>query len=334
MEYRTLGRSGVKVAPLALGTMNFGQLTAEDEAARILHVAVDAGINLVDTANSYNDGESERIIGRAFHNGLPRDKVFLATKVFFPVGDGPNDAGGSRFHILRACEDSLRRLQTDVIDLYQLHRPSFDIPIDETLFALNDLVRQGKVRYIGCSTFPGWKTVEAILTSEKYNLARFITEQPPYNLLDRRIENELVPLAQAYGLGLLPWSPLAMGMLAGRYPADGSFPGDSRAAQIGGIYAERINPAAAAAGHRLVALAQERGLQAAQMALAWVKDQPGVTAPIYGPRTLVQMQSALPVLEMRLSDADRQALDEINPPGNAVADFFNSSRWMKPIKLN
>jgi aryl-alcohol dehydrogenase-like predicted oxidoreductase len=333
MEYRTLGRSGVKVAPLALGTMNFGNLTAEDEAVRILHTAVDNGINLVDTADSYNNGESERIIGRAFSQGLPRQKVVLATKVFFPVGDGPNDEGASRLHILQACEDSLQRLQTDVIDLYQMHRPSFTIPIDESLSALTDLVRQGKVRYIGCSTFPGWKVVEALLTSEIKGYARFITEQPPYNLLDRRIENELVPLAQAYGLGILPWSPLAMGMLAGRYPVDGSFPADSRAAQIGGIYADRINRKAAEAGIRMAALAQERGLEPSHMALAWVKDQPGVTAPIYGPRTLAQMENALPVLEMHLNEADRAALDEINPPGNAVADFFNTSRWTKPLNL-
>jgi aryl-alcohol dehydrogenase-like predicted oxidoreductase len=257
----------------------------------------------------------------------------LATKFFLPVGDGPNDQGGSRLHIQQACEDSLRRLQTDVIDLYQMHRPSFDIPIEETLGALDDLVRQGKVRYIGCSTFPAWKVMEALLTSERRGYARFITEQPPYNLLDRRIENELVPLAQTFGLGLLPWSPLAMGMLAGRYPADGSYPSDSRAAQIGGIYADRVSRSGAEAGARLVVLAQERGLQPSQMALAWVKDQPGVTAPIYGPRTLAQMESALPVLEMHLNEADRAALDIINPPGNAVADFFNTSRWTKPLRL-
>jgi len=333
MEYRIIGRSGVKVAPLALGTMNFGNLTAEDEAIRILHAAVNAGINLIDTANGYNKGESERIIGKAFSQGLPRQKVFLATKFFMAVGDGPNDQGGSRLHIQQACEDSLRRLQTDVIDLYQMHRPSFEIPIEESLGALDDLVRQGKVRYIGSSTFPGWKVMEALLTSERKGYPCFITEQPPYNLLDRRIENELVPLALAYGLGLLPWSPLAQGLLAGRYPADGSYPSDSRAAQVGGIYAERVSRKGAEAGARLVALAQERSLQASQMALAWVKDQPGVTAPIYGPRTLVQMESALPVLEMHLNNEDRAALDEINPPGNAVADFFNTSRWMKPLKL-
>jgi len=333
MEYRRLGRSGVRVAPLALGTLNFGNATSEEEAGKIMHIAIGHGINLFDTSNSYNQGESERIIGRAFQHGLPRQKVFLATKFFLPVGDGPNEQDASRLHILQACEDSLRRLQTDAIDLYQMHRPSFDIPLEETLSALTDLVRQGKVRYIGCSTFPGWKLVEALLTSELKGFAGFISEQPPYNLLDRRIENEIIPLAKAYDLAILPWSPLAMGLLAGRYPLEGGYPPDSRAVRIGGIYAERINLNGIEAGACLAAYAQQRGLPPAHLALAWVKDQPGVTAPIYGPRSTAQMEEIIPVLDMHLTDADRAALDEINPPGNAVADFFNTSLWMKPLRI-
>jgi len=331
MEYRLLGRTGVRVAPLALGTLNFGMPTTAEESIRILHIAVDHGINIVDTANTYNDGESERIIGAAFRQGLSRRKVFLATKFFNPVGDGPNEQGASRLHVMQACEDSLRRLQTDVIDLYQMHRPSFEVPIDETLSALTDLVRQGKVRYIGCSTFPAWKVAEALLTSEFKGYARFVTEQPPYNLLDRRIENELVPLASAFGLGLLPWSPLAQGVLAGRYPEDGSLPPESRAAVRGGIYRDRLNRRGVEIGARVVELAREHGLSAAQLALLWVKDQPGVTAPIYGPRTPAQLEESLPVLEMNLAEDLRLSLDELNPPGNAVADFHNTSRWMKPL---
>ena len=239
VDYRLLGRSGIRVSPLCLGTMNFGGPTPEDEAIRIIHAALDRGINFMDTANMYNDGESERVVGKALKQGNRRDQVILATKCFWPVGDGPNDRGLSRYHILRACEDSLRRLQTDHIDLYQMHRPDFDVPIDETLSALTDLVRQGKVCYIGCSTYPAWKVMEALMVSERKGYARYTTEQPPYNLLDRRIENELVPLALEYNLGLLPWSPLAMGILAGRYPLDGSLPEGSRAARRGGVFVER-----------------------------------------------------------------------------------------------
>ncbi len=333
MEYRLLGRSGVKVAPVALGTMNFGSVTSEEEAIRILHTAVDYGINLVDTANVYTNGESECIIGRAFAAGLPRHKVFLATKVFNPVGDGPNDQGLSRLHIIQACEDSLRRLQTDVIDLYQMHRASFEIPIEETLSALTDLVRQGKVRYIGSSTFPAWKVAEALLVSEFKGYARIISEQPPYNLLDRRIENELIPLAQAYQLAILPWSPLAQGLLIGRYPVDGPLPADSRASVIGGIYAQRLNRRGAEVGAQLVKIAPQHGLTPAQLALLWVKDQPGVTAPIYGPRTLAQLEAILPVLEMSLTEEARTALNALVPPGNAVTDFHNTSRWMKPLMI-
>ncbi len=332
MEYRILGRSGVRVAPLALGTMNFGMPTGEEEAMRILNLAVDRGVNLIDTADVYNDGESEWIIGKAFQQGLPRQKVFLATKFFFPSGEGPNNAGGSRLHVVQACEASLRRLQTDVIDLYQMHRSDFDVPIEETLSALTDLVRQGKIRYIGCSTFPPWKVAEALLTSEFKGYARFTSEQPPYNLLDRRIENELIPLAKAYSLGVLPWSPLAQGVLAGRYPTDGTIPSESRAAVQGGYYRDRVNQPGARVGARVVELARERGISAAQLALLWVKDQPGVTAPIYGPRTLAQLEEALPVMEMTLAEADRIAMDELNPPGNVLTDYHNTSRWMKPLR--
>lgn len=329
MQYRSLGRSGVLVSPLCLGAMNFGGPTPEGEAHDMLNAALDAGINFIDTANMYVGGESERIVGRALQANGRRDEVILATKVHFPVGAGPNDQGNSRYHILRACEDSLRRLQTDRIDLYQIHRPSLTIPQDETLHALDDLVRAGKVLYVGCSTHPAWMVMEALAISEKYNLVRYVTEQPPYNLLDRLIENELVPLCLKYGLGILPWSPLAMGILAGRYPKHGSFPADSRAGRMGGIFAERITRRGLEVGERLADLAAGRGLTASQFALLWVKDQPGVTAPILGPRTMTHLQDALPVLDMSLSDEDRSLLDELVPPGSVVSNFHNSNPWMK-----
>lgn len=205
-----------------------------------------------------------------------------------------------------------------------------DIPQDETLFALNDLVRDGKVRYIGCSTHPAWMVMEAIGISEKYGLARYISEQPPYNLLDRRIENELVPLALRYNLAIIPWAPLAQGVLAGRYSSGAELPADSRAARSPGtIYADRVTPAGVAAGSRFSELAWQSGRTPGQMALTWVKDQPGITAPIVGPRTLDQLRDLLPVLEMSLTDEERQACDAINPPGGVVTNFFNSAAWMK-----
>ncbi len=329
MEYRALGRSGVKVAPLGLGTGNFADPTSEEESIAILQRALEAGINLIDTANSYTNGESERYIGRAFAKGLPRHDVILATKAFQRVGPGPNDEDLSRLHLIRACEDSLRRLQTDYIDLYQAHRPSPTIPVDETLGALTDLVQQGKVRYIGSSTHPAWKVMEGIMVSELKGYARYVCEQPPYNLLDRRIENELVPVCQAYGLGIITWSPLAQGVLAGRYASATEMPADSRGALRGGIYSERINKPGIEVGNELVRLAQEHGMSGAQLATLWVKDQPGITAPLIGPRTVAHLEHLLPVLEMSLSDELAGACDELVPPGGAVASFFNTAAWMK-----
>jgi len=330
MDYRSLGRTGVMVSPLCLGAMNFGDPTPENEALAIIDRALDSGFNFIDTANSYNEGESERIVGKALKQNGKRQQIVLATKGFSRVGEGPNEGGASRYHILRACEDSLRRLQVDTIDLYQLHRPSLTIPIDETLRALDDLVRAGKVRYIGCSTYPAWMVMEALATSEKYSLARYVSEQPPYNLLDRRIENELVPLAQKYGLAILPWSPLGMGILAGRYPLDGTTPEGSRISRVSWQSArERLSRRGLEIGAQVVEMAKERHLTAAQLALLWCKDQPGITAPIIGPRTLGHLDEFIPVLEMKLADEDRPLFDGLVHPGNAVADFFNSNEWMK-----
>jgi aryl-alcohol dehydrogenase-like predicted oxidoreductase len=327
MEYRDLGRTGVRVSPLVLGTANFADPTPEDEAHRIVDRAIDAGINLIDTGNSYAAGESERFIGRALKRNGQRDRVLLATKAHYPVGPGPNDGGNSRLHLIRACQDSLKRLQVDHIDLFQLHRPSMTIPVEETLRALDDMVRWGMVRYIGCSTHPAWKVQETVLVAEMKGLVRPISEQPPYNLLDRRIENELIPMCRANGLGIFTWSPMAMGILAGRY-ASMEFPSDSRAALRGGIYADRVTPEGVEVGRRFVALAAERDLTPAQLANLWVKDQPGITAPILGPRTAAQLEELLPVLEMTLDNEARAACDALVPPGSAVANFHNSADWM------
>lgn len=328
MEYRSLGRSGLRVSPLVLGTDNYANPTSEADAHRIIHMALDAGINLIDTADLYAQGESERIIGRAIKESGRREQVLLATKAFYPTGPGPNDRGNSRLHLLRACEESLRRLQTDVIDLYQLHRPDFSVPLDETLRALDDLVTQGKVRSIGSSTAPAWHIMEAIMVSEMRGYVRFAGEQSPYNLLDRRVENELIPMVQRHGLGLITWSPLAMGMLAGRYAAAAPPPADSRAVLRGGIYAERVTARGVEVGNQFAALARTHGLEPAQLAVLWVKEQPGVTAPIVGPRTPEQLRGLLPVLEMSLGDELRRACDELSPPGGVIASFFNSAPWM------
>lgn len=328
MEYRFLGRTGVRVSPLCLGAMNFGGVTNESDSIRIIHAALDAGLNFIDTANVYNAGQSEVMVGKALAER--RENVVLATKVHGKMGDDINASGNSRRHILKACEDSLRRLNTDYIDLYQIHRHMNEVPVDETLRALDDLVSSGKVRYIGCSTHPAWMVMEALAASERYNLVRYVSEQPPYNLLDRRIENELVPLAQRYNLALIPWAPLAQGVLAGRYASAADLPADSRAArQPGSIYAQRVSSAGVAAGQRFAELAAQVGKTPGQLALVWCKDQPAITAPIVGPRTLEQLTDLLPVLEMNLSAEERQACDLINPPGGVIANFHNTAPWMK-----
>lgn len=329
MEYRGLGRTGVQVTSLCLGTMNFGGPTNEEDSIAIINRALDGGINFIDTANVYNGGESERIVGKALKQNGKRDEIVLATKVYNRMGDGPNDRGVSRYHIMKACEDSLRRLQVETIDLYQLHRPPMGVPVDETLRAFDDLIRAGKVRYIGASTHPAWMVMEALATSERLQLNRYISEQPPYNLLDRRIENELIPLAQKHGLAILPWSPLAGGILAGRYPLDGTIPEGSRITRADQNFQNRVTRKGREVAAKVGEMAQERGMSITQLAHLWAKDQPGITSLILGPRTMAHLEDALPLLDMTLDDADRPRFDELVHPGNAVADFHNSNEWMK-----
>jgi len=259
-----------------------------------------------------------------------REQLVLATKVYGRVGDLPNEGGSTRYHVIKACEDSLQRLQTDHIDLYQLHRPPLTHPQDETLRAFDDLIRSGKVRYIGCSTHPAWMVMEALSISERCGLNRYISEQPPYNLLDRRIENELVPLCQKYDLAIIPWSPLAAGVLAGRYTRTDNYPEGSRARRWEKDLSEgRITQRGIDVGNAVSKMARERGLTASQFSLLWIKDQPGITAPIIGPRTLVHLEDALGIIDKTLDDADRPRFDDLVHPGTAVADFHNSNDWMK-----
>lgn len=341
MEYRTLGRTGVSISPLCFGTDCFADPVPEKESAALFNRAVEAGINLFDTGDSYAEGEGEKIIGRTLKASGMRHAVLLATKCdhgqrrpgltldeFVPEL-GANQSGPTRLNIIRAVEGSLRRFQTDYIDLYQIHRHDPDVHIEETLSALTDLVRQGKIRYIGCSTHPAWAVVEAIKTSESKGYVRYVAEQPPYNLLDRRIENEMIPMALKYELGLLTWSPLAMGVLAGVYRKADLYPDGSRAALRGGFYADRVTQKGIEVGEKFVKLAKEAGMTPAQLGVLWSKDQPGVTAPLIGPRTMEHLEDMLPVLEMTLSDELREACDNLVPPGSNVANFHNTAGWMK-----
>ena len=326
MDYRPLGRTGIRVSPLCLGAMMFGGKTSPADSAAIIDRALDAGINFIDTANVYNQGRSEEAVGEALQRNGRRSQVILATKVHGRMGDDPNAMGNTRRHIIEQCEASLRRLKTDWIDLYQVHRPQPDVPIDETLRALDDLVRSGKVRYIGSSTFAAWQLVESLWVAKEYGLERFVCEQPPYNLLDRRIERELLPMAQAYGFGIIPWSPLAGGLLTGKYRRNAPPPEDSRYANLDAnpLYRRRMNDAIWDVIEPLESLAREKGTTISRFALAWCIHQPGVTSPIIGPRTMEQLEDNLGALEVTITDEDRKAIDRIIPPGTHVAPYYEA----------
>src|SRR6188472_2829883 len=317
MEHRTLGRTGVSVSKLCLGAMMFGEWgnTDHEDSVRILHAALDAGINFIDTADAYSDGESEEIVGKALAGGR-RDGVVLATKVHFPMGDDPNRSGNSRRWITRAVEDSLRRLDTDWIDLYQLHRPRTDTDVDETLGALTDLVQQGKVRYIGSSSFSAGQIVEAQWASRERRLERFRTEQPPYSLLVRGIELDVLPTAQRHGMGILTYSPLAGGWLSGSWTADSSPTSPARqrlAARFDMSLAE--NQRKLDAVEQLAAVAEDAGVSMIELAIAFVVNHPGVTSAIIGPRTMEQLDSQLPAADAVLDAATLDRIDDIVKPG-------------------
>jgi aryl-alcohol dehydrogenase-like predicted oxidoreductase len=323
---RPLGATGVEIAPLVLGAMNFGDPTPPDESARMLDRAIDAGVTIVDTADVY--GDSEQVVGDALAASGRRDEVLLATKVGLHRGDGPPARSHRREHIVASCERSLRRLRVDHIDLYQLHRPSSVVPLEETIGVLGELVDAGKVRWIGSSTFAAWMVMEELALARERDLPAFVSEQPPFNLLDRRIENELLPLCERHQVAVLPWSPLGGGLLTGRYDSIEHIPPDSRAARLSQAR-DRLTEAGLRVASALAELARTRGLTTSQLALLWAKDQPGVTAPIVGPRTLAQLDDALAVLDLTLDDDARAACDELVHPGNAVVDFHNSAWWMR-----
>ena len=327
MEYRSLGRTGVKVSELCLGCMMFGGKTTPEDSYTIIDHALAAGINFLDTANVYSRGRSEEVTGEALKRNGKRNQIVLATKVHGVMADDdPNMQGNSRRHIIEQCDASLRRLQTDWIDLYQIHRPQSDIPIDETLRALDDLIRAGKVRYIGTSTYGAWQLVESFWMSKELGLNRFVCEQPPYNLLDRRIERELIPMARTYGMAIIPWSPLAGGLLTGKYTRNAPPPAGARFFdyESNPIYQRRWTQQAFDILEGLDPIAKAKGVSMSQLTLAWAVHQPGVTSPIIGPRTMEQLVDNLKALDVKVTDEDRAAIDKISIPGHVYAPFYEA----------
>jgi aryl-alcohol dehydrogenase-like predicted oxidoreductase len=320
MEHHQLGRTGVSVSKLCLGTMMFGDWGNKDheDSIRIIHRALDAGVNFIDTADIYSQGESEIILGKALAGGR-RDDIVLATKAWGPMGEGPNQRGVSRRWIIREVEDSLKRLGTDWIDLYQIHRYEPGVDIEETLGALTDLVHQGKVRYVGSSVFPPSAIVEAQWIARERNLQRYVCEQPPYSMLARGIEVDVLPTCQRYGMGVIPWSPLSGGWLAGRWRKDADNPTPTSPARQRLV--ERYDLSLPAnqrkldTAEALAQLAEEAGMSLIEMAIAFVTNHPAVTAAIIGPRTMEQLESQLPAAELKLSDDVLDRIDEIATPG-------------------
>ncbi len=327
MEYRSFGRTGVKVSPICLGCMNFGGKTTPEDSSLIIDHAIEAGINFLDTANVYSRGRSEEVTGEALKRNGKRQQIVLATKVHGVMDDDdPNMQGNSRRHIIQQCEASLRRLQTDYIDLYQIHRPQSDIPIDETLRALDDLIRDGKVRYIGTSTFAAWQVMESLWASKELGLNRFVCEQQPYNILDRRVERELLPMARTYGIATIPWSPIAGGLLSGKYSRKNQSPEGKRYADVSDNprFQARKTDAIWDVIEGLTPIAEAKGCTLPQLALAWVVQQPGATSPIIGPRTMEHLVDNLGALDVTFNEEDLAAIDALVPPGQMVSAFYEA----------
>ncbi|MFF5566126.1 aldo/keto reductase [Streptomyces sp. NPDC012623] len=314
MKYRTLGRTGIKVSPYCLGAMMFGAMgnPDHDDSVRIIHKALDAGVNFIDTADVYSRGESEEIVGKAIKGR--RDRVVLATKAHLPMGDDPNQQGNSGRWLVRALDDSLRRLGTDHVDLFQLHRPAPDTDVEETLSALTDLMRAGKIRAIGTSSFPASDIVEAQWVAERRGLRRFRTEQPPYSILTRGIEREVLPVCERYGMGTLVWSPLAGGLLTGRYRKGEQ--AETHRARFG--FKHLTDERRLDVVEQLIPLAEEVGMPLTHLAMAFAIAHPGVTSAIIGPRTMDHLDSLLAGAETTLSDEILDRIDAIVPPGTDV----------------
>jgi aryl-alcohol dehydrogenase-like predicted oxidoreductase len=327
MEHRPLGRTGVSISELCLGAMMFGDWGTKDhdESIRNIHRALDAGINFIDTADVYAQGESEEIVGKALADGR-RDDIILATKFHGAMGEDPNRQGSSRRWIIREVEDSLRRLGTDWIDLYQVHRPRADTDIEETLSALSDLVHQGKVRYLGSSTFPASQIVEAQWVARDRHLQRFVTEQPPYSMLVRAVEADVLPTCARHGMAVISYSPLAGGWLSGRWRKDAGQQPSSRAGRLPERFdlSQPANQRKLDAVEQLARLAEEAEITLIQLAIAFALNHPAITAPIIGPRTMEQLESQLAAADVALDEAVLDRVDEIVPPGTTINPVDNS----------
>ena len=335
MQHRPLGRTGVSVSQFCLGTMMFGSWgnPDHDESIRIIHAALDAGINFIDTADVYGAGESEEIVGKALAGR--RDDVVLATKFHNPMGEDLNQRGNSRRWIMRAVEDSLRRLGTDWIDVYQVHRPDPSTDVEETLSALTDLVRQGKVRYIGSSTFPASQIVEAQVATRDRNLERFVTEQPPYSILVRGVEADVLPTCARHGIAVMCYSPLAGGWLSGRWRKDTGQQESSRAGRLPERFdlSNPYNQRKLDAVEELAHLADQAGLTLIQLAIAFAASHPAITSPLIGPRTMEQLETQLAAADVVLSADVLDRIDEIVPPGITInpADSSFTNPALEPI---
>jgi len=341
MEYRTLGRTGIRVSTYALGTMMFGAdgNPDEKECIGVVHAALDAGVNLIDTADTYSHGQAEEIVGKAIAGR--RDEIILSSKVRLRAGDGPNEQGASRLWIMRQIEASLKRLGTDHIDLYQIHRPDLETDLEETLDVLTDLVRHGKIRYFGCSMFPAWYQAQAQSISVQRGLKRFVSETSPYSIFVRGIELDVLPAVQHFGMGLLAWSPLNGGWLSGKYRRDAEIPKDSRAGLVKGEWGEHYpilrtrfdlsrpgNQRKLDMIEQLSNVAREAGTSLAHMALAFPLAHPGVTAVNFGVRNLIQFNDAKAGFGTRLTNDVLDAIDACNPPGSIVDEADRG--WIMP----
>lgn len=326
MNYVPFGRTGANISPLVLGCMMFGRSTSPEDSYPIIDYAIDAGINILDTANVYAIGKSEEIVGEALKRNGKRNSIFLATKVNGRMSDDPNGLGNSRLHIIEQCEASLRRLQVDHIDLYQFHRPSRHIAIDESLRAMDDLIRAGKVRYIGTSNFGSWQVVESLWAAKELGLNRFVSDQSPYNMADRRMEREHLPMCQTFGLAQIPWSPLAGGGLTGKYVRSDSQPSGTRYGnETDPAKLRRFSDGVLDIVDAIKPFADAKGCTVAQLALAWVMSRPGVTAPLVGPRTLDQLKDNIGAIDVEVGEDVNAALDAVVPPGEHVAEYYEAS---------